>query len=136
MEDLMASIVSLTWGAASFFASEPPSFAECHAGEASAQHWGPTQAGGAAVPGAQEPDAVAGGQQGQGGDGVEEREQGQQAQCGPGHERATGCGRGARGGEWRIHFEEEAEEGEVGYCESGDTMRRTGGVKSVPENHL
>lgn len=26
-------------------------------------------------------------------------------------------------------------EGEGGYCESEDTMRRTGGVKSAPENH-
>lgn len=42
---------------------------------------------------------MAGGQQSLRGGGVEEEEQGQQAQCGPGHERATGCGTGARGGE-------------------------------------
>lgn len=29
-----------------------------------------------------------------------------------------------------------AEEGEGGYCESGDMRRRTDGVKNVPENHL
>lgn len=100
-EDLMPSKgpVPLTWGAASFSASEPPSSAECRAGGASARHWGPTWAGGAAVPGARGPGAVAGEQQSLGGGGVEEREQGQQAQCGPGHERVTRCGRGARGGE-------------------------------------
>lgn len=68
---------SLTWGAASFSASEPPSFAECRAGGASARRWGPIQAGGAAAPGAREPDAVAGGQQSLGGGGGEEVEQGQ-----------------------------------------------------------
>lgn len=91
--------VSLTWGAASFSASELPSSAECRAGGASARRWGPTQAGGAAAPGARGPGVVAGGQQSLGGGGGEEREQGQQAQCGLGHERVMGCGRGARGGE-------------------------------------
>lgn len=71
------ALVSLTWGAASFSASEPPSSAECRAGGASARRWGPTQVGDAAAPGARGPGAVVGGQQSLGGGGVEEREQGQ-----------------------------------------------------------
>lgn len=70
-------LVSLTWGAASFSSSEPPSSAECRAGGASAQHWGPIQAGGAVAPGVRGPGAVAGGQQSLQGGGEGERVQGQ-----------------------------------------------------------
>lgn len=67
----------LEWGAASFSSSEPPSSAECRAGGASERYWGPTRAGGVAVPGARGPGAGAGVQQSLGGGGEEEREQGQ-----------------------------------------------------------